>query len=319
MAYISLNLLFRQRLFLLIALLFFQFNAIAQNLVPNPSFEEHDGCPQLFYELWRANDWFTVNGSPDYFNLCGTINSTKIPETAMGFQNCFNLSDSAFVGIVTGRLSMKREMIASALQTSLTVGDKYYISFNYANGYTTGLECFCNHLGVRFSTFKPREANSSVAVFDNYFIDNNSQFTIDSLNTDTTNWIKFQSSFIADSSYNYITVGNFYDNISLECLCVDSNSTLSYIFLDNICLSKDSLECTMISPSQLYPFIVSVGDGEFFINGGAIGEALEISFYTLLGQEVLNYKGTERRLFLDLPKGIYIIKINNQSIKIINF
>ena len=86
MAYEALNLLFRQRLFLLITLLFFQFNAIAQNLVPNPSFEELDSCITGLGQLQKAIGWKTILFTPDCLNRCGTGLAYSVPGNVGGFQ-----------------------------------------------------------------------------------------------------------------------------------------------------------------------------------------------------------------------------------------
>ena len=42
----------------------------AQNLVPNPSFEDYTSCPTSVAQITLATPWVTpTTGSPDYFNL----------------------------------------------------------------------------------------------------------------------------------------------------------------------------------------------------------------------------------------------------------
>ena len=46
--------------------------AFAQNLVPNPSFEEHTACPVTigFQGFSKPLQWEKWNESPDYFHTC---------------------------------------------------------------------------------------------------------------------------------------------------------------------------------------------------------------------------------------------------------
>ena len=57
-----------------LSLLFFVhmfFGLHGQNLVPNPGFENHLGCPTLPGQFRLVENWFsTGTGSPDYFNDC---------------------------------------------------------------------------------------------------------------------------------------------------------------------------------------------------------------------------------------------------------
>ena len=49
-----------------------------QNLVPNPSFEEHSECPDEPRKIAFAYPWHNVLGSCNYFHECGT-NEYGIP------------------------------------------------------------------------------------------------------------------------------------------------------------------------------------------------------------------------------------------------
>jgi hypothetical protein len=47
-------------------------NFAQQNLVPNNSFESFEFCPYSAGQISAVDDWFSVKGSVDYFNTCGT-------------------------------------------------------------------------------------------------------------------------------------------------------------------------------------------------------------------------------------------------------
>ena len=66
-------------------------NGLAQNLVPNPSFEDMVQCPPGWTQIEFATGWINPNGySPDYFNSCvpdtGCCNIFSVPNNSYGFQ-----------------------------------------------------------------------------------------------------------------------------------------------------------------------------------------------------------------------------------------
>jgi len=63
----------------------------AQNLIPNPSFEEYTQCPgeppnYWDFDIWLAPPWTTPTQSSDYFHTCGYLFS-GVPSNRVGFEN----------------------------------------------------------------------------------------------------------------------------------------------------------------------------------------------------------------------------------------
>jgi hypothetical protein len=60
---------------------------------------------------------------------------------------------------------------------------------------------------------------------------------------DTVNWVTIFGSFIADSAYSHILIGNFFTDNNTDTLIMDNLSTCdgSYYFVDKVCVSTDSL------------------------------------------------------------------------------
>jgi hypothetical protein len=68
---------------ILICLLNFNF-VLGQNLVPNPSFENHNYCTISDYFITSIQDWKSPNsGTPDYFRICANL----VPTNHSGFQS----------------------------------------------------------------------------------------------------------------------------------------------------------------------------------------------------------------------------------------
>ena len=88
--------------FILLLVCFFAvLRGAGQNLVPNPSFEEYNTCPNINPDIGSSNNWINPTGySPDYFNSCDpNANNYSIPENAYGFQ--FAKSGVAYAGMIT--------------------------------------------------------------------------------------------------------------------------------------------------------------------------------------------------------------------------
>jgi len=226
------------RLLLLSLLCMLVFNPISaqQNLVPNPSFEEYDTCPTTWNQVSYATDWNGVRKSPDYFNTCSFTNGIYPPNTGFGYQQPH--SGNAYVGLSTFDKydPNYREIISNHLISSLEIGEKYFFSFyvNMGGQYTLG----SNKIGVLFST-TPFSISSSPP------LNNFAHYYWNDIITDTINWIKLEGSVISDSLYQYMMIGNFFtdENTDTVGIGLQTINTNSYYFLDDVCLSTDSMYC----------------------------------------------------------------------------
>jgi len=72
----------------------------AQNLVPNPSFEEYVNCPNDYGESFELRNWFIAISNPDYFHACDGYNDTcGVPINVWGFQQ--PASGDGYIGMIT--------------------------------------------------------------------------------------------------------------------------------------------------------------------------------------------------------------------------
>jgi len=104
----------------------------AQNLVPNPSFEEHLECPYSTAEFhMQVVDWYSWQETPDYFHTCNNeLNGNAgVPENAWGWQ--WPITGDAYAGIFTyaSHVVDGREYMAVPLLTPLEIGVNYYVMF----------------------------------------------------------------------------------------------------------------------------------------------------------------------------------------------
>jgi len=199
------------------------------NLVPNPSFEEYDTCPNNLNQTHYLLSWEDMwNSSSDYYNSCSTNIHSSIPNNFMGFQ--FPDDGNAYIGLFThgAGVTNYREYVGCALINNLEIGQKYFLSLkvNAANSN----QCFTNNIGIQFS-------NHNYSQITNF----SHLYSIDIIN-DTLNWVTINGSFIADSAYQYLIIGNFFDDQNTDTLMLGLNSS-SYYNIDQVCVSTDSLFC----------------------------------------------------------------------------
>jgi len=159
----------------------------AQNLVPNPSFEEYFNCPNDYGESFELRDWFMAYATPDYYNVCytGSPDTCGVPMNVSGFQ--YPASGDGYLGMITYSNDPPdgfRELIGVKLAAPIVPGTTYYASFKVSctNGYPNldnWTRYAANMLGIRI-----RE--DSLVGVSWYPIDNIAQFVSDSIVTDST-------------------------------------------------------------------------------------------------------------------------------------
>jgi hypothetical protein len=304
--------------------------SLAQNLVPNPSFEEHDSCPDQFGQICFANSWESFSdGSEEYFNSCDLTNYFSVPHNFEGYQIAFD--GQAYVGLnfYNPFASNQREAIGCKLNDTLIIGHRYYISFyvNLSDNSTIAI----NNIGLLFST-KTYNTSYCNSTYWN-LISNFSHYNCQQVIADTVNWIKLQGSFIADSLYNYLILSNFF---------MDQNTTVDtlnpsfvqgpFYYVDLVCVSEDSTICDWQSgyqslSSDTFDLEIFPNPTDDFINikiNDLFTGNLKCIFYDLLGREKKQstMEKAGKIYISDLSNGLYILqitdgKMNRKNIKVI--
>ncbi|MDX2360972.1 MAG: hypothetical protein QNK23_09210 [Crocinitomicaceae bacterium] len=213
-----------------ILLLFVLFQSTAQNLVPNPSFEDFSTCPTSWGSLGLANSWTVpvILLTPDYFNTCALpISTVSPPNNFPGYS--WPATGEGFVGLLTfGANSYGREFIESELISPLTAGETYEISFKYScadsMNYSVGA------LGIYLST--------SYESWNIYQLSVTPQIEATSSLSDTSDWITFSQNYIAQGGEKFITLGNFRtDSLTIVDTINNypgSNHEYSYHYIDDV-------------------------------------------------------------------------------------
>ena len=236
---------FRSLFFL--QLVFVAQNNFAQNLVPNPSFEDTIVCPSANGQLkYACAGWSTIINSPDYFNVCCVIsNQVSIPQNGWGYQNPYLATDGAYAGFYAyiSFFPGSEEFLGRSLLSPLIIGQRYFVSMkiNFFDGNFS--RCAMNKIGIKFTNVNFEDTVSEIP---SWLKNNTCHVFSDSIISDTLNWTNIKGSFIADSSYKYLLIGQFFDTLHIQIQCFDttlSSGKYSYYYVDQICVSTDSLEC----------------------------------------------------------------------------
>lgn len=292
----------------------------AQNLVPNPSFEDTAYCPSTLTQIDAALGWSSVSaiGTPDYYNPCASDSGLTPPATYFNYQN--PLTGDAYVGIVTIYFPITnpdpREYIAAQLNSSLQPGTKYFVSFYVSRGYAIAQHYVLatNKFGALFSTVaysvtNPAPENNFAHVYS------------DSIIVDTLNWVQVKGSFVADSAYQYVNIGNFFDNAHTDTLNFgDTLAHSSYYLIENVCVSTDSLICySTVGVNE----IKNESEVSLFPNPftdklnitAKRNELLEVSLYDVTSRKIFNQSFTNSTTIntAQLAKGIYLYEVRNKS------
>ncbi len=239
---------------------FFLFGLLspAQNLVPNPSFESFTECPNGLSQIDRVNDWSTAGGSPDYFNACAQT-AVGVPFNFMGFE--WPSSGNGYVGAITYP-SWNKEFVQCKLTEPLEVGVVTYVSMRVSpGGYGSwpppSATLVSSHIGLRLSVDSLRPDTQPPSIpgwIDEYELADAVIYMADLLN-DTSGWAYLTTSFVADSAYQFMQIGNFYaDSVCSYSVIGDTiaNSYYAYAFIDDVCLSTNTDGCghALVPPSH---------------------------------------------------------------------
>lgn len=216
------------------------FAAKAQNLVPNPSFENAN-CPTGYNGLpsqvaLYMQDWYSANcASPDVMTNCsvntGQAVNTNVPRVWFGFQYARTGNNYMGFGFYQGWY----EYLGARLTEPLVAGVTYDVSFfvSCANDPRLATDA----LGMYFSTTEIRCTSGFSGPVLNYtpqVIQTPGVFL-----TDTLGWEEVSGSFTAQGGEEYIVIGYFRPwNICDFLPLYGSTSSRCYYYLDDVSVTR---------------------------------------------------------------------------------
>jgi hypothetical protein len=309
----------KQIIFFLISLLFSSSGIAQTNLVPNPSFEYTVQCPINDGNITDCANWMNFGATPDYYHACGSF-GLNMPNAGAGYQ--YARTGMGMAGLISWCHPVScsagpnyREYVGAVLTNTLQIGTKYFMSFfiNWS-GYLYGWRQYAsNKIGLRFSTVASNTTNPAP-------INNFAHLKTNIIYQDTVNWLKISGSFIADSVYKYILIGNFFNDTNTDTLSYPGpifGSMAAYYYIDDVCVSTDSLYNLNWTGIKNY---VNVNDFSYYPNP-AIEKIYfniphnnlkyQIILYNSIGKNIRETELKEQKYIdvSDLENGIYLLKI----------
>jgi len=262
------------------------------NLVPNSSFEQNDdsiNCPVGPIDV--AIPWVNpTGGSPDYFNNCTILQpGFSVPQNKFGFQ--YAHSGNAYSGLATFCTIPEngREYIQVKLNDSLIISKIYFVNF-YVSLADSGTYA-TDRIGLYFSDTAIFKSIFDYSPFSNFApqIENQQGNII----TDKENWTSISGIYNAHGGEQYITIGNFYDDVNTDTLFVggsqDTHQRYSYLYIDNVSI-------TLINEDSLNSFSIANaftpnGDGknDIFIAHGKNIKTVDGIIINRWGQELFKW------------------------------
>ncbi len=196
--------------------------ASAQNLVPNPSFEDTISCPirpnGTTVNGFTCQNWYSASGNTWYFNGCAPhviTQNRNVPNNFPDYGWQYARTGVAYIGLQTYN-EASRNFPQVELTDTLITQHKYCVEF-YVNS-LNNVKSASNNMGVYFSDLPIQYPNPPD------FIGLIPQILDTTIITDTVNWIKITGEFIATGGEQYITIGNFFPDSTTDTLNINNNA-----------------------------------------------------------------------------------------------
>jgi len=304
--------------------LLFLIDTKAQNLVPNPSFEEYSECPTLLDGMHYVNHWYKSiqypevkyfqNPSPDYFHECAEGTILGVPGNAAGHQYAYDGLAYAGLYVFDNNNPNSREIIGVELANTLIPNVEYFINLriNLASSLLMGWAS--GKIGVKLTTNEL--FYSTVEATDNF-----AHLIIDEIIIDTTEWILLQGSFIADQPYQYLHIGSFFDSTqnTVELFGELPLARFAYYYIDDVYLSDEPLVTHINSSNNKLNFepILTPNPATSLITVDYKNEPISIQIYNSEGKHMY-YQNFENgsKLLLNIEnysKGLYLMFIQDYN------
>jgi len=233
--------------------------SFAQNLVPNPGFEEFLKCPISFStdpKHFGPNNWNSpTQGTPDYFNKCA-IGDMDVPRNWAGVS--FAHSGFGYAGIYAWSTAGHnyREYVQCKLKEPLKAGVNYNLQFFYRlSSYSVYA---IDRIGLAL-------VDSAIKVNHDSLLQVNPVLTkINDIETLTNEWYQASAKYQAKGGEQFLVIGNFADNnttVSRKIEYREGKSLMlgssAYYYIDDVSVSPadapriDSLSAS--SPAAIKP------------------------------------------------------------------
>lgn len=211
--------------------------AAAQNLVPNPGFEQYKRCPYSFSTNpsdFGPTGWSSATtGTPDYYNRC-SIGDNGVPHNWAGVSHSH--SGSAYAGIYAWNNRTKgdyREYIQCKLKELLKAKQNYLIQFYYRlSSYSVYAT---DRVGLALSDSVVWRNEDGLLKIPTVLSE------VKKLETLTNAWHLASAEITAKGGEQFLVIGNFHSNDSTKSMKIDYREGKSpmlagsaYYYIDDV-------------------------------------------------------------------------------------
>lgn len=216
-------------------LLLLSTRAYTQNIVVNSNFSVHFVCPDGPGQINKSIGWYRpTTGTCDYYNVCDTNSrfSMSVPNNFFGHQAS---SSQSYAGgyVYTALMRDYREYIATSFPP-LIPGGTYKVTVVTSVAESS---CFAiDGLGALFTVNVDLDSTRTPFITRAPQIDYSSFGTL----SDTVNWVTLTKTFVADSAYEHLIIGNFKRDTALhfDTLANFSYYGLVYYYYDSVSVER---------------------------------------------------------------------------------
>ncbi len=303
----------------------------AQNLVPNPGFEETDSCT-FGLGLGELHDWYSAYLTPDHLQSCqpyGTANG--LPMNQFTYQHPFEGNSCVGIHTYDGDSGQEgREWLMVLMLDTMVPGVTYYCSFLANAGFggnvtNPNIWLASSHLGMLFTTY-----NRQWTWGDPYpTAMNQAHILHPQILSDTVGWNLVSGSFVADSAYTYLMLGNFFSNVLTDTLHFappgPTWNAYSYTLVDAVCVSPTPDDCELGQSVDAFtgirPFVYPNPANDVLVIGNATGS--DAAVLDMLGRQVWGGKVAHDRFAVNVAnwaRGGYVLQVNGErGVQIVKF
>lgn len=295
----------------------------AQNLVPNPSFELYNSiyCGIMGNNVFNqtTKNWVSpTNSSPDlYF--------TTISPSCYNFQN--NSQYTGPIGIKgsqfprTGTVMAgcwlytipglnQREYVQVQLTTPMVVGTSYVVSFYVS--LADNMEKSTRNIGAYLSANPVSGSSSNPLPYQ-------PQVEADNFITEVSDWVLITDTVVALEHYEYLTIGNFYDD---QTTATQPNPGYSgqpgtygaYYFIDDVSVVQVGTSPTVSVDAEAVQIYPNPTADKLRIQLPEAYPVVRVQLFDVIGASLFSQRYTTQDLLeLDvsqLPNGTYFLRLD---------
>jgi OmpA-OmpF porin, OOP family len=218
----------------------------AQNLIPNPGFEEKAYCPSSFneHQLKVVTGWSQVNeGTPDYFHSCSK--KVGVPSNIFGNQSAHGGEAYCGMAIYSPGQRNYREYLVSKLDRPLNAGEMVCIELYVSSA--DDCKYVVDGFGAVLSKEKLKQ-DRSLLIPHEPAIQNPRLHMLD----EADGWVLLGDVYTAQGGEEYLTIGNFKADKNLKVIRrtrienPDANGKWAYLYIDDVSVKpvRSKSECS---------------------------------------------------------------------------